>query len=250
MCFSTDARPPDHGIGGAIGSSEDLVLAASDGNHLAARLARPAQPTGTGVVILPDVRGLHNFYRDLACRFAEAGLDALAIDYFGRTDSTGNRGDDFDFMSHLRQTEPESIDLDVGAALQYLGGLGDTRLFTIGFCFGGAASWRQSATQPGLSGAIGFYGVPSRVADQVADMIAPLLLLLLAGADRRTPQAEFADFNRRLTDAGLPHRMVVYEGAPHSFFDRSHQQWQDASTDAWKEILAFIKDPAPPAATV
>ncbi len=248
MCFSTDARPPDHGIGGAIGSSEDLVLAASDGNRLSARLARPSQPSGTGVVILPDVRGLHNFYRDLACRFAEAGLDALAIDYFGRTDSSGNRGDDFDFMSHRAQTKPETVDLDVAAALEHLHGLGDTRLFTIGFCFGGANSWRQSAVQPGLSGAIGFYGVPARVTDLVPSMRAPLLLLL-AGADR-TPQAEFADFDRRLTAAGLPHRTVVYDGAPHSFFDRSHTQWQDASTDAWKQILAFIKDPAPPAATV
>ena len=247
MCFSTDARPPDHGIGGAIGNSDDLVLVASDGNHFAARLARPAQPAGTGVAILPDVRGLHNFYRDLACRFAEAGLDALAIDYFGRTDSTGHRGDDFDHMSHHAQTKPETVDLDVAAALRHLRGLGDTRLFTIGFCFGGANSWRQSAAQPGLSGAIGFYGVPSRVADLVPGMTAPLLLLV-AGADR-TPQAEFADFERRLTDAGVPHRMVIYDGAPHSFFDRSHQQWQDASTDAWKQILAFIKDPAPLAAT-
>lgn len=247
MCFSTDARPPDHGIGGAIGSSEDLVLAATDGNRLAARLARPAQPNGTGVVILPDVRGLHNFYRDLACRFAEAGIDALAIDYFGRSDRGGDRGDDFDYKTHVAEAAPETIALDVAAALDHLRALGDTRLFTCGFCWGGASSWRQSAAQPGLSGAIGFYGVPSRVIDQVPEMKAPLLLLV-AGADH-TPRSDFDELDGRLGEAGLPHRMVVYDEAPHSFFDRTHTQWEDASADAWKQILAFINDPAPQAAT-
>jgi carboxymethylenebutenolidase len=33
--------------------------------------------------------------------------------------------------------------------------------------------------------------------------------------------------------------MHVYAGAPHSFFDRSFAQWQDACADAWQRILDF-----------
>src|SRR5438132_5067649 len=100
MCYSTDARPPDHGLHGEIAASDDLVLTAADGNRFAARAARPAKPSGAGLVILPDVRGLHSFYKDMACRFAEAGVDPVAIDYFGRTAGMGERTDEFDHTVH------------------------------------------------------------------------------------------------------------------------------------------------------
>jgi carboxymethylenebutenolidase len=238
MCYSDEARPPDHGLGGPVAAADDLVITAGDGNRLAAHVVRPVRPNGVGVVILPDVRGLHNFYKALARRFAEAGVDTIAIDYFGRTAGVGNRGDDFDWQSHVQQTTAEGVAADVAAALDHLRSLGDDRLFTVGFCFGGANSWRQSAAQPGLTGAIGFYGRPARVEDAVDQMKAPLLLLV-AGADS-TPRQDFVDFDKRLTEAGLAHRMVIYEGAPHSFFDRSYEQWQDACADAWKQVLSFI----------
>jgi carboxymethylenebutenolidase len=242
MCYSDDARPPDHGLGGAVGSSEDLVLTASDGNKFAARLARPEKPNGTGMVILPDIRGLHNFYKDMACRFAEAGIDALAIDYFGRTAGIGDRGDDFDWQTHIPQTTAAGVAMDVAAGLDHLRSLGDKRLFTMGFCFGGGNSWRQSADQPGLTGAIGFYGNPAASIEVLDDMKAPVLMLV-AGADHR-PLTDFEEMERRLGEVGLPHRMVVYEGAPHSFFDRGQEFWADACADAWKQMLSFIKGPA------
>jgi carboxymethylenebutenolidase len=225
-----------------VGSSEDLVLAASDGNKFAARLARPEKPNGTGMVILPDIRGLHNFYKDMACRFAEAGIDALAIDYFGRTAGIGDRGDDFDWQTHIPQTTAAGVAMDVAAGLDHLRSLGDERLFTMGFCFGGGNSWRQSADQPGLTGAIGFYGNPAASIEVLDDMKAPVLMLV-AGADHR-PLTDFEEMERRLGEVGLPHQMVVYEGAPHSFFDRGQEFWADACADAWKQMLSFIKGPA------
>ena len=54
-------------------------------------------------MILPDVRGLYLFYEELALRFAEAGIDALAIDYFGRTAGVAKRDADFDHAPHVKQ---------------------------------------------------------------------------------------------------------------------------------------------------
>ncbi len=242
MCYSTDARPPDHGLNGEVAGFEDLVLTAADGNRFAARVARPAVPSGAGVVICPDVRGLHNFYKDLCCRFAEAGIDAVAIDYFGRTAGMGERTDAFEYRPHVAQTTKEGVAMDVGAGVEELRSVGASRVFTIGFCFGGARSWRQSAEQPGLDGAIGFYGRPEAVSDALDDMKAPVLMLV-AGDDKASPRSDFEDMDRRLTDRGLPHRMVVYEGAPHSFFDRTATEWAGACADSWRQILSFIADP-------
>ena len=244
MCHTNAARPPLPPIVGGSTDEGDLVLAAADGNRFMAYAARAAKATGAGIVVMPDVRGLHPFYKDLARRFAQAGVDAVAIDYFGRTAGRSERPDDFDFRTHIGQTKPETIAADVAAGIAYLrsaaGGAPES-VFTVGFCFGGAQSWRQSAAQPDLAGSIGFYGIPSRVRDVIPQMQAPLLLLL-AGNDQATTQEDFAEFDRELTQAGVPHQMVVYEGAPHSFFDRSFEQHKDASADAWRQMLAFIKE--------
>ncbi|MGH2752149.1 MAG: dienelactone hydrolase family protein [Actinomycetota bacterium] len=158
------ARPPLPPIAGGAGiaGTEDLVLHATDGNRFLAFSAGAADPNAPGVVILLDVRGLKAFYKDLAVRFAEVGVCATTIHYFGRTAGTGERDDDFDFMAHVQQTTPDGVKADVEAGLAYLRsqpGGADRRLFTVGFCFGGRVSFNQAAHQH-LAGVIGFYGRP------------------------------------------------------------------------------------------
>jgi carboxymethylenebutenolidase len=242
MCYPDDARPPLPPIGGAASDHGDFVLTASDGNRFAAHFARAAQPTGAGIVVMPDVRGLHEFYKDLARRFAEAGVDAVAIDYFGRTAGIGDRGDGFVYQPHIEQMTAEGLKADVAAAIAYLktkDGGAVRSVFTVGFCFGGSSSWNQSAMGHGLNGCIGFYGRPERSLQYIPQMKAPLLLLI-AGADF-TPREAFIDFDQKLTEAKVPHEMHIYEGAPHSFFDRGFAEWKDACDDAWRRMLDFIK---------
>src|ERR1700694_5535666 len=242
MCYSDDARPPLPPIGGAAADQGDMTLTAKDGNQFMAYFARAAKPTGAGMVVLPDVRGLHHFYKELAQRFAEAGIDAVAIDYFGRTAGMGERDESFDYKPHVEQTTQEGIAADVSAAIEYLeskeGGAVQS-LFTVGFCFGGFSSWNQSALQTRLNGAIGFYGRPERSEPFISKMKAPLLMLI-AGADF-TPQEAFQVFDKELSAGNVPHEMNIYEGAPHSFFDRSFEQWKDACDDAWRRMLEFVK---------
>lgn len=242
MCFGDDARPPLPPISGAAAGQGDLVLQAKDGTKLAAYFARAANPSGAGMVVLPDVRGLHRFYKELAQRFAEAGIDSVATDYFARTAGMGDRGDDFEYMPHVQQTTPEAISADTAAAIAYLksrDGGAVKSVFTVGFCFGGSNSWIQSATNPGLSGCIGFYGRPMRAEAFISRMNAPLLVLI-AGADGATTPDQNQEFLRELDKAHVPHESEVFEGAPHSFFDRTYEQWKDASDRAWRHILDFV----------
>src|SRR5205823_10975043 len=84
-----------------------------------------------GVVVLPDVRGLYRFYEEVALRFAELGIAAVAIDYFGRTAGVGKRGDDFEYMEHFAQTTPDGVQADVRAAVEHLRASGVTSIFTV-----------------------------------------------------------------------------------------------------------------------
>jgi len=239
MCYADDARPPAPPVQGPIASHGELVLESADGTRFGAYQARPGEPAGTGVVILPDVRGLHRFYPELACRFAEAGLEAVAIDYFGRTAGIGSRDEEFPFKEHMAQIDWAKVAEDADAAVTWLrANTQATSLFTVGFCFGGARSWRQSAAGRGLAGCMGFYGVPSRVADVVPRMRAPLLILA-AGQDF-TPVEETEKFAAQVRDAGVEAEVHVYPDAPHSFFDRTFAEHAADCTDAWERMLAFM----------
>ena len=247
MCFELDSSPPIRVISGAAVSHDDLVLEARDGNRFAAFLATPDEPSGIGVVILPDVRGLYRFYEELALRFAERGYTALAFDYFGRTAGAEKRDDTFDRRPHVEAVTPEEIQQDVRAAVEHLRSLGVGTVFTVGFCMGGRHSWLAAAAGHGLAGAIGFYGRPGESADgkpgpaQLAAAIQAPILALQAGADQNITADQNEAFERALAEAGVEHELVVYEGAPHSFFDRKQEEFASASEDAWARVLDFIE---------
>jgi carboxymethylenebutenolidase len=247
MCFDHDSLPPIPALSGAAVSHEDLVLEASDGNRLAAFSATPDEPSGAGIVILPDIRGLYRFYEELALRFAERGHAAIAIDYFGRTAGVDKRGDDFEWAPHVAQTTEQGIQADVAAAVARLRGDGATAFFSVGFCFGGRNSWLAAAGGHGLVGAIGFYGRPGPGRDgsagptqRAAELKAPILALM-GGADEGIPVEDVQAFERALDEAGVEHEIAVYDGAPHSFFDRKFEEFADASEDAWRRTLAFVE---------
>lgn len=250
MCHTDDSRAPAPPRPGIVGAHGELELTASDGNRFRAYSAAPAEKVRAGVVILPDVRGLHPYYEDLAVRFAEAGYRTVAIDYFGRSAGVGSRDDTFDWKSHFEKVTPEGVVRDVRAAVARLRAdaqAPNLPVFTVGFCFGGSQSWRQSGEGQGLAGCIGFYGghPMQRAGAAIPTMQAPLLMLL-GGDDPGTPPAEFEEFAGLVRARGLEVESHTYPGAPHSFFDRSFAEHRDACQDSWQRILAFTDRHASP----
>ncbi|SDE99015.1 carboxymethylenebutenolidase [Blastococcus aurantiacus] len=226
-----------------MASRESLTLTSADGTAFAAAYAAPEGAPGAGVVVLPDIRGLHPYYVALAERFAEACVAAVAIDWFGRTAGVpdgGARGEDFSWQEHIPQTTADGIDADIVAAMAALRERHgeDLPIVTVGFCFGGSHSWRQSGGDLGLAGCAGFYGRPSLVGDAASRAHLPTVMLI-AGADKATPVEDQLALAATMRDAGADVDAPVYDGAPHSFFDRAHGDWSEACRDAWEHVLGL-----------
>jgi carboxymethylenebutenolidase len=249
MCFDPDSRPPIAPIAGGALDSTELTLTSTDGATFRAFRARAARPSGAGILVLPDVRGLHPYYEELTLRLAEQGLDALAIDYFGRTAGTDRRDPDFEFRPHVEQTTYEGLSRDVRAGAAHLrseDGGGVSTLYTMGFCFGGRLAFLTATLGLDLEGVIGLYGVtvgpprqgmPAPV-EVVRDMEARVLGIF-GGTDESIPPEMVEAFESALRDAGIEHRIVTYPEAPHSFFDRKAEEFAEASAAAWAEVLRF-----------
>jgi carboxymethylenebutenolidase len=143
---------------------------------------------------------------------------------------------------------PESFGLDLDAAVEAIRGEAEAErpTFTVGFCMGGSLSFWAGTRGYDLSGVIGFYasltryfGAVTPALDWVAQIQSPVLGLF-GGADQGIPQEDVDRFERELQGAGIPHEIVVYPGAPHSFFDRKAEEFAVASADAWTRVQGFI----------
>ena len=157
-------------------------------------------------MILPDVRGLYSFYEELALRFAEAGIDALAIDYFGRTAGVAKRDAEFSYMEHVQQTRLSELRADVTAAAEELRRDGRVRAtFTIGFCFGGRLSYSAGDLRPRpgrldrlLRDARRRIDPATLPRSSVAPAMASPILGLFGGADQAIPAEAIAEFEAAL----------------------------------------------------
>jgi carboxymethylenebutenolidase len=244
MCHDPSDRPPAPPVDVAdLDSSGSLELTSADGTVFAAYEAVPTGEPHARVVLLPDVRGLHPYYRALTEQLAEAGLYAVAVDYFGRTAGASLRGDDFDHREHVAAVTPEQVEADVSAAVHHVAPEGDAPVFALGFCFGGGHAWRLAARRPDgrpLAGAIGFYGrLP--LLEEVGDELVAPVLMLVAGEDRATPARDAQALAARLRERGKDVEDHLFEGMPHSFFDRDPAEHEEATTRAWRVLLAFVE---------
>jgi carboxymethylenebutenolidase len=252
MCYDHDSHPPIDPISGAALDAEGISLTSESADHARFRgfLARPVQPSGAGIVILPDVRGLHPFFEELAMRFAEHGVTALAIDYFGRTADSDDRGPEFDFMPHVGQARWENLAGDIRAAVTHLRGLDPAprSIVTTGYCMGGRLSSMSATLGLGLAGVIPFYGWPTGenrngtpAPAESAASIECEVLAIYGGKDEGIPADVRDAYDAALQEANVPHETVVYPNATHGFFDRKATEFAVESADAWDRTLVFIR---------
>lgn len=252
MCFDLDSRPPLQPIAGGAVDAGSMTLTSEDGASFLGYQARAAAPSGAGILILPDVRGLHTYYEELALRFAEHGVDAVAIDYFGRSAGLGSRGHDFEYSPHVGRTRWPTLAADIRTGAAALRSIrapepGASRIFATGFCMGGRLTFVSGTLGLDLAGLIGFYGWPTEAwpngtpapVEVAADIGAPVLAIYGEADKAIGPEARTA-FDQALGAAGVEHRSITYPGAPHSFFDRKAADHADASAAAWSEVLEFI----------
>jgi carboxymethylenebutenolidase len=151
-------------------------------------------------------------------------------------------------MPHVQQMATQTFGQDLDAAVAFVreGEGRDLPTFTVGFCMGGALSFWAGTRGLDLAGVIGFYAALTRnmgavtpVVDFAGQIESPVLGLF-GGADEGIPQDQIDRFDRELETAGVPHEIVVYPGAPHSFFDRKASEFALASADAWSRVQGFI----------
>ena len=223
----------------------DLVAGVAEfpgvGARLDGYLARPAR-TGTFPVVLVchENRGLTRHIEDVARRLAKAGYVALAVDLLSREGGTDKH--DFDAIPGILGKAPPARHVqDFKSGLAFArsqpAARGD-RAGMVGFCFGGAVTWRVAAAVPELRAAVPFYGVPVPEAD--VPEIGAAVLAIYAGRDDRINQ-NIPAIESAMAKSGKTFRKIVYPGVDHAFHNDAGARYNaDAAKAAWAETLAWF----------
>ena len=212
-------------------------------------------PSGTvrgAVVVIQEAFGVNEHIEDVATRFAAAGYHAVAPDLFHRQGGVtfGYDGDFGPILEVMMQLDDASVLADLDAAIELLHqrGFTDDRIGTVGFCFGGRATFLL-ALERALGGAVGFYGggiVHGRgpkfaaLAPRSSTLRTPWLGLF-GDADAGIPIDEVEALRDALERAPVPTEIVRYPDAPHGFHcDRRADFRPEAAADAWERTLHWL----------
>jgi len=213
-----------------------------------------ATPAGGGrppaIVLIPDVRGLTDFYRDVARRFAEAGFLTLAVDLYSREGAPDLPDMDAVFR-WIRALPDRRVLGDLAAATRHLGARADA-IGIAGFCLGGQYALMAACTVPGLAACVSWYGMLRYTETDAVKPESPLAMALrlacpylgLFGAeDALIPPDDVEELRTTLARTGRPFDIVEYAGAGHAFMNETRPDGYrpEAAADSWRRALTFLR---------
>jgi carboxymethylenebutenolidase len=226
-----------------------IELAVADGTRMGAYVARP-EGTGSlpGLLLFQEAFGVNHHIRSISERFAAEGYVVIAPELFHRTAPPGFEGSYTDFpavMPHLQAVKPETAELDVRAAYEWLSSNSQVRaqeISCVGFCLGGRVSFIANSTVP-LRAAASFYGggIAPALLDRAPTLKAPSLLIW-GGLDKHIT----SEHRKAVTDALSAHQKsyvsVEFSQADHGFFCDERAAYEPRSArQAWALTLEFLR---------
>ncbi|TMD04486.1 MAG: dienelactone hydrolase family protein [Chloroflexi bacterium] len=255
MCVSPDDYQ-DPGTPKAARESERR-LQADDGASIRLFTAEPEGGLGAGaVLIIHDIWGYTDFYKDLARRIAAEGYAGVLIDLFARQGdlppelrTPERKPATADAMALARdraaKASEDRILKDIQLAVDDLQKQGAPRVVCWGFCWGGTVTYMAGARVRGLAGVIAYYGFlkvgPPRTSPlDIVDQIQVPVLGIFGGADPGIPLEQIADFEFRLEKAGKTAQIEIYEGMPHGFIRYNPSEHQVVIDDALRKTFEFL----------
>ncbi len=204
--------------------------------ELQAAWARAADPRG-GVLVIHENKGLNDYIRSVAGRFAGIGYSALAIDLLSAQGGTGTFADPAEATAALGNLPPDEAVADLKSGIDELQRrLPGRKVAAVGFCMGGGFVWRLLASgEPRLAAAVPFYG-PTPDNPDFGGSKDVAVLGIYAAQDQRVTATEPVA-RAALEKAGLVFELVTEPDANHAFFNDTGDRYNPtAAGDAWRRV--------------
>ncbi len=229
---ATAAAPPP-GVENTVDTTP--ITWAGPRGELQAAWAPAATPKGA-VLVIHENKGLTDWARSVAGRFAGIGYSGLAIDLLSADGGTAKFTDPAEATAALSKIAPQDFVADMKSGVEELQRRAPgVKVAAVGFCMGGGLVWQLLASgEPQLSAAVPFYGPLPDGADFSGSKDVAVLAFYGSKDGRVTGTKDAAQ--QALDKAGLVNQLVVEQGADHAFFNDTGERYDPtAAADAWQK---------------
>lgn len=206
------------------------------------------------VLIIPDVYGLSDHYRDITRRFAGEGFFSVALDLYSR-EGAPKLADIGAVQRWIQDLDDRRVLGDIDAAVHFLRSRVEVRKISVGvvgFCLGGQYALMSACGTADVAACVSFYGM-LRYAEhserkpesplEMAPRLACPYLGLFGADDPLIPRADVRELGSILRNTNKSCQIKSYTGAGHAFFnDRRADAFRpEAAADAWSRSIAFFR---------
>jgi carboxymethylenebutenolidase len=228
---------------------------AFEGASIRVYVARPEAPPRATVLMLGAIWSVTPHIEDLCRQLAREGYGALAPCLFrGEGIPARDAPPEVLTRTFVEFDDPRCIrDLRAvaRAAAEGAFGFAPGALVPWGFCLGGRFAHYLGAVSEHVGGVVNFYGrlrferqpIKPFLPAELTGLIEVPYLGQFAQTDALIPLGDVEELRAALQARGVRHRIDVYDGARHSFFDptRPADHHPEASRKAWATALEFLR---------
>lgn len=213
------------------------------GDSIRAYVAYPERKDkAPAVIVIHEIFGLTSWEPSVADRLAQAGYVAVVPDLlssrFGVTPPDPDSGRKLTAL-----LVPEQVTADLDATFAYLNTLPAVltdQIGSIGFCWGGARSFRYATSNPRLKAAVVCYGTAP---DSATMGGIKARVLGVYGEDDARINAALPDVARQMAAAGARFSHDIYPGTGHGFLKPGRKGSDGHEVErAWEKILGFYRE--------
>jgi carboxymethylenebutenolidase len=198
------------------------------------------------VLVIHEIFGMTNWVRSVADQLAAEGFIAVAPDLLSGKGPEGGNTDSFksdQVRAAIQKLSADEYTQRLDAARDYAIKLpaATDKTATIGFCWGGGASFNYAARQPKLNAAVVYYGTPPE-RDALEKINAPVAGFYGGNDARVTKTVE--PTQKEMSELKKSYTSHVYEGAGHGFLRQQSGNDganQKAAEQAWPATIEFLK---------
>jgi carboxymethylenebutenolidase len=226
-------------------NSQWIEIDTADGKF-GAYLSLPRGGKGPGIVLLQEIFGVNQHIRNVADQYAADGYVVLAPDLFWRDGARIELGyDDAGWkraVELMQGTDFAKAQADIAATIKTLRALdavGDEKIASIGYCFGGRLSYHTAAN--GLvDAAVCYYGGGIQNSLERAAEIKVPMVMHFGSADSHIPLDAVKSIAEKF-ESNEEVEIHVYEGAEHGFNCNHRASYhQRAAAQAHGNTLVFL----------
>lgn len=192
------------------------------------------------VILIHEWWGLNDNMRDMAKEFAGQGYVALAVDLYNGQ-ATADSAVAQQLAGNVRSNMDTALK-NLTAAVEYLKktpGVDETRLASVGWCFGGGWAYQMARNDMGVKATVMYYGQFSPE-DDLSHMKASIIGHF-GEKDTGIKVDNVREFQATLKTLSGNHEVYIYPNAGHGFANPDNPNYnKEAADTAWQRTMEFL----------